>query len=460
MSGYFYTLLAACTAAALLTTTPADAKSVSTLDPQAKTGLDKALTDMVGNAPTQVPGLGVIVYKNGERVYSNFLGSRNINNSNPKLNKPVTEKTRFRVASVSKQFTAYTILQLAEQKKLDLDTDVIHYLGFRLRNPNYPTVPITVRMLMDHTSSLRDGNDYSLRPDKSLQEFFSPAGSKYDNGAHYAPLGQAPGHYFTYCNLNYGLLATIIEKVTGERFDLYLKNHIFKQLDMKAEYLPANLRSGDFANLGALYRKRDANGNWDASGPWHAVVDQYNYQPPRDNVKLGSTWYNLKNYKPGLNATAFGPQGSLRVSYNELEHDLVMLMNKGRYNGKRILNPVSYNAMISPSWTYNPAQKNGDTYNGTILSYGLGLWQIDGNTTARVCEAHPVDLIGHTGEAYGMLSGIFFRPHRKDGFLYMMNGEGVEEDSDPRSQGKFSGNYIWEENLMNAVCKYAFFNGK
>jgi hypothetical protein len=66
-------------------------------------------------------------------------------------------------------------------------------------------------------------------------------------------------------------------------------------------------------------------------------------------------------------------------------------------------------------------------------------------------------LVGHTGEAYGELSGVFFDSKTKNGFIYMMNGEAVAEDDDPRSAGRFSGNYIWEENIMNAISENAFF---
>jgi hypothetical protein len=115
--------------------------------------------------------------------------------------------------------------------------------------------------------------------------------------------------------------------------------------------------------------------------------------------------------------------------------------------------------MTRPQWTYNGSIKNGDTYNGTILSYGLGLYQIDGNSSGKVCRTHDIDLIGHTGEAYGLLSGIFWRPGTKDGFVYIMNGEASPEDT-PATNGRFSGNYVWEENVMHAICEYAFFDGK
>ena len=89
----------------------------------------------------------------------------------------------------------------------------------------------------------------------------------------------------------------------------------------------------------------------------------------------------------------------------------------------------------------------------TILSYGLGIYQIDGTQSARVCKDKVVNLVGHAGEAFGLLSGLFFRPGTKDGFIYMTNGEAVAEDDDPRSAGQIGSNYSWEENIMNALCQ-------
>ena len=97
------------------------------------------------------PGLGFIVYKDGEEIFSKFEGKRRLDQ-----NLPVTRDTKFRVASLSKQFTIFTIMQLVERGKLNLDEDVSSYLGFELRNPKFPAVPITARMLASHTSSLRD----------------------------------------------------------------------------------------------------------------------------------------------------------------------------------------------------------------------------------------------------------------------------------------------------------------
>ena len=100
--------------------------------------------------------------------------------------------------------------------------------------------------------------------------------------------------------------------------------------------------------------------------------------------------------------------------------------------------------------------KNGNNYGGTILSYGLGIYQMDGKSTARFCKDTEIDLVVHTGEAFGLLSMLAIRPNTKDGYVYIMNGEAVEEDEDARSAGKFSNNYIWEETIGDAICRNVF----
>ena len=417
--------------------------------------LDEKLSALIGDSDIKVPGLGVIVYKDGREIYSKFLGKRVIETS-----KPVTRDTRFRAASVSKMFTIFTVMQLAEQGKISLDADAGEYLNFNLRNPAYPQKKITVRMLASHTSSLRDGKIYSIPPNFSVEEFFSPRGKFWEDGAHFAPAQEEIGEYFTYSNLNYGLLGTIIERVTGKRFDLYQRENLFRQLDIKADYLPANFSAKEFELLGAVYQKKNLRGQWDEFGDWYGKADDYKgIQPPKDTVQLQNPYaeefqgiYSLKDYRVGTNATIFSPQGGLRISFEELAHALEMMMNGGIYRGRRVLSQNSLDEMFKPHWVYK--NKNGRPYGGAILNYGLGTYFIDGKSNARVCRKHEINLIGHTGAAFGLLSGIFFIPETKSGFVYMTNGEAIEEDLDPRSLGKFSGNYIWEENIMGSICEF------
>ena len=409
--------------------------------------LDRELERMIGDDGIKVPGLGVIIYKDGAEIYSKFLGRRDIETS-----KPVTRHTRFRAASLSKMFTVFSIMQLVEQGKINLDDDASDYLGFELRNPNFPQKKITVRMLASHTSSLRDGKIYSTPPAVSVKEFFQPDGKFFEDGAHFAT--EPPEKFFTYCNLNYGLLGTIIEVVAGKRFDIYQRENILRQLDTRADYLPGNLDAAEFELLGKIYRKKNSAGLWNEFGEWFAQIDDFKTQPAKNILSLQNPYaenfqddFDLKDYRVGTNATIFSPQGGLRISFEELAHALEMLMNDGTFRGEKILSRDSLAEILTPHWIYDGT--NGDTCGGAILSYGLGIYNLTANSYQLTAN-----LIGHTGQAFGLLAGLFFIPNSKTGFIYMMNGEALAEDIDPRSKGEFSGNYIWEEKIMNALCNF------
>ena len=379
----------------------------------------------------KITGLGVIVFKDGKKIYKNFFGKRNL-----EKNLPVTENTKFRVASVSKMFTVFTILQLVEQGKINLDEDASEYLGFKLRNPNFPDEKITVRMLASHTSTLRDGKIYSLPPKISIKEFFKPASGHF---------GKEDKNFFSYCNLNFGILGTIIEKVTGERFDLYQKKNIFRQLEINADYIVGNLK--DFKNLGAIYQKNIAQ------------IDDYKFKPKKNfvvvqNPYASDLFYSLKNYQVGTNATIFSPQGGLRISFAELANCLEMFFNKGVFCGKKILREDLFFEMCKPQWIFDEKIQNGDTL-GVMFNYGLGLYRIDGGSRARLCKDFKIDFIGHSGEAYGMISGLYFRPGKKDGVIFMMNGADILA-GDEKSFGRFSNNFIWEEEIINPICENFF----
>ncbi|MBR6818816.1 MAG: beta-lactamase family protein, partial [Acidaminococcaceae bacterium] len=148
----------------------------SLLSKTATRKLDAALADMIGGYGEKVPGLAVIVYKNGKEVYRNMMGNRFLSPRNKNWNLPVTSDSRFRVASISKVFTATGYMQLVEEGKINLDEDVSRYLGFTLRNPGYPNKAITSRMLLSHTSSIRDYPTPYVPFKSNVKSFFTSAG--------------------------------------------------------------------------------------------------------------------------------------------------------------------------------------------------------------------------------------------------------------------------------------------
>ena len=96
--------------------------------------------------------------------------------------------TKYRIASISKMVAAIGVMQQVEKGKIKLDADVSRYLGFTFRNPNFPGEKITARMLLSHTSSLRDGDYYTFPATDKLSDYVTPTGAHFEDGARW----QAP----------------------------------------------------------------------------------------------------------------------------------------------------------------------------------------------------------------------------------------------------------------------------
>ena len=114
----------------------------------------------------QVVGLAVVAVKNNEIVYQHNFGMQDVEKQIP-----LNDKSIFRIASISKSFSATTIMQLIEARKLKLDDDFSKLVGFKIRNPNFPNTVITLKMVMSHTSSISDRNGYFsldvINPDRN-----------------------------------------------------------------------------------------------------------------------------------------------------------------------------------------------------------------------------------------------------------------------------------------------------
>lgn len=390
----------------------------------------------------------------------------NLNANDSSKNLPLELDSRYRTASISKVFATVGAMRLVEQGKLDLDEDVSTYLGYKLRNPNYPDIAITTRMLLSHTSSLRDGSLYSIPPEYSLREFFFPDGKFWLDGEHFADTEDGvackPGEYFCYCNLNFALVGTIIEQLSGQRFDIYMKQNVLEPMGIKASYNPGDFDAEELDNIATLYQKMNKN-VWNVNGPYIAQIDDYRNGETADRDKVvvtnpvlqaenGDLVASVKDYKVGTNGSLFSPQGGLRVSPNEMKTLIEMFLNDGKVNGKQILTKKSVDEMFTPVWTYNDETKNGHT-SGLFYSYGLGIQTMSSTHYDRLLKDRDVVLAGHFGEAYGLLAGMFMDRSTGTVIYYAMTGMGSPEDE---NYGEYSGMYKWEEKFCTALLNDLF----
>ncbi len=436
----------------------------SELDRSRFASLEKDLSAILHDPVMPVPAYGVMAFREGKLLYQGCGGRRRIDPAHPEDDLPFLPSTRFRTASISKVFSAVGVMRLVEQGTLDLDRDVSDYLGFPLRNPSYPDTAITLRMLLSHTSSLRDGSVYSIPPEDSIEQFFLPDGKYYAGGEHFANgedgVNRAPGVFFAYTNLNYGVIGTIFERLSGERFDVFMKKHVLEPMGLGASFNVGDFTSAELHDLSPLYQSKNG-ALWDASQPWHAQIDDYHDQvQPRDQVlitnpDLGGTnvMADLRGYHIGCNGTLFSPQGGLRISMDELKVLAELFLTGGCIHGERFLNKTSVDAMFTPYWTYRKDAPNGDTYDGLMTCYGLGIQIFTSGERDRFLKDRNVVMSGHFGEAYGLLAGLFVNRDRQDGIFYMINGQGAP---DVDHHGDYSGMYQWEEHLCSALLNNLF----
>lgn len=174
-----------------------------------------------------IPGLQVVIVEKDKTVYQKGFGYADIVNK-----KPVTNETLFELGSNSKAISGLTILQLADKGLIDLDDPVTKYLPWLKLSYKGKLQPITLRQLLHHTSGI---------PFKSIG--FIPEGN--DKGALEKTvrtlltqeLNREPGTRYEYATINYDVLGLVIEKVTNQSFETYMKENILEALDLPHTYV-------------------------------------------------------------------------------------------------------------------------------------------------------------------------------------------------------------------------------
>ncbi|MGI4843292.1 MAG: serine hydrolase domain-containing protein [Janthinobacterium lividum] len=417
--------------------------------------LTRQLQAIVDDPAIPLPGLAVVAIRGGEIVYSRQFGYKRLATATVPA-QPMDADTMFRIASVSKLATALGAMKLVEQGRLALDQDVSAWLGYRLRNPHFPDQAITLRMLLTHTSSLRDEGGFKFDPSVDLKEVLQPGGRQHGKGAMWSRT-HAPGRFFEYVNFNSGIVATIMERASGERFDRLMRRLVFDPMGLTAGFYLADFAPARIEDAATLYRRREKDGDerWDPNGPWIAQSDDFHVKPPLAPP-------GLERYAVGSNGTLFGPQGSLRISAGELAQIMLMLMNGGDHQGRRILKPETVATMLSRQWTLRPGSGNGDSdsFRGLYHAWGLGNQHFtdtsivgDGRASGdRLVEGGGFTGVGHLGWSWGLNALFVFDPATKNGMIYVASGVGDDPDRHP---GRFSSEARFQERITDALYRGA-----
>ena len=320
-------------------------------------------------------GLATVLFKGNDILYMNAFGWRDKVGGDP-----LDVNDIFKIASMSKSFSAVSILQLIDEGKLSLEDDVSDLMGFPVRHPKWPDIPITLKMLLSHTSSMKDGSGNSRywTPD-----WVNPSVTSVDSMLQHAFYDYAPGQGYNYCNRGFNMLGNIIERASGERFDDYVRRHILDPLGAgKAGY-----------NVDSLDADR--------------LVTMYGYSKSEDKL-LRNNAYVRKNEKKVADGTyvlgedgwGWSPTGGMKITLPDLTRWLMTLRDSCiTPSGVRLISPAAYRKLTTHT---TPADPGTDYCLGTRTETRL----IDGKT-----------LYGHTGSLHGYKGCMFVHPTEGWGFI-------------------------------------------
>lgn len=350
-----------------------------------------------------IPGFSVCIANDKGIIYARGFGMADVKNQ-----KTFTPSTIHGVASVSKTFVALGIMKLVEQKKLSLDEPINSILPYKIINPHFPGIPITVRHLVTHTSTviddafvpyyigeadiciIDDDPGYDSLPayilpnlaymrmgkmitlDEHVRKYTLPGEKWYTDSTF---LQKMPGQFFQYSNLGAAIAARIVEIRSGMSFEEFTRLYIFEPLDMKNTGW--NLRGMNPDLVSLLYVQNDE-------------------RSPSGVVEYPQ--YHMTNF----------PVSGLKTNAIDLGNYLVEMIRGFQGNGK-LLDTASYQALFQPQLNCENLDREDardlhDKFNMATL------WSVS-STGYRL----------HFGGNTGVYSFIYFNPRTKFGALGFCN---------------------------------------
>lgn len=304
---------------------------------------------------TGMPGFAIAVVENQKVVYAEGFGSRSTG-----ANDPISPRSLFHMASITKPFVATSIVQLWEKGKLDLDAKVVTYLPyFHLADDRYKQ--ITIRQMLSHISGMPDVEDY---------EWDKP---QYDDGAlerYVKSLGDykliaEPGYRMQYSNMAFEVLGDVIAKVSGVSFEEYVKRNILDPLGMNTSTL--------------LVKQADPK-----------LLTRPHVLGPAYNVEVSAVFpYNRMH----------SPSSTLYSNVLDMSRWAIANMNRGELDGKRILKTSTYDLMWKPA---------GEKFQQIGISWFLAKYR-------------DLAIVQHSGGDTGFVSNLVLIPEKKIAVVMMSN---------------------------------------
>ena len=314
----------------------------------------------------QRPGLAIAVVEQNRVVYARGFGVKRLGSEDD----PITTRSLFHMASITKPFVATSLMQLVEKGKIDLDAPVVRYLPyFRIADERYAT--ITVRQMVTHSSGMPDVEDYEW--DKP--QYDDGALERYVRSLSDRKLLFAPGEKFQYSNMAFEVLGDVIAKVSGQSFDDYVQDQILTPLRMTDSTLLVRRANATLLTWG---HERNDNGP-----PFPSKVFPYN--------------------------RIHSPSSNLHSNVLDMARWAIANMNHGELDGRRILRASTHEAMWKRA--RDLGAPNGPTRPSPVgISWFLGEYR--GNAMA-----------GHSGGDTGYTTDLAMLPQQKIAVVWMTNSD-------------------------------------
>ena len=313
---------------------------------------------------SRIPGLALGVISGDQVVYLKGYGIAGPDG------RAVTPQTPFILGSTSKSFTALAVMQLVEAGRIDLDAPVIRYLPwFRTGNAT-ASARITVRNLLNQTSGLPT---YAGRQGISDNDQSSMALENGIRDLSGVPINQPAGQSYEYANENYNLLGLIVQAVTGNSYEDYVRSAIFAPLQMS--HSAASLSDPAAIEIATGYRY------------WLFWPVAFDAPYPRRMT----------------------PSGFLISSAEDMAHYLIAQLNGGIYGDNRLLSPQGIVTLHTPGARIS-----------SLSSYGMG-WMIEGQLGSTK--------IWHNGDVSNFHSNLLLLPDQDIGIVILTNVGGFGDST-------------------------------
>jgi len=322
-----------------------------------ETFLDALIPSQLRNR--NIAGAVVSVVKDGQVLFQKGYGYADVEEKKPVL----PDQTLFRPGSVSKLFTATAVMQLVEQGKLDLDRDVNDYLDFALPK-TYPE-PVTLRQLLTHTGGFEEtlknlfvAHESDIKPLRTYLMNEMPARIF------------LPGKIPSYSNYGFTLAGYIVERVSGERFERYIENHILKPLGMNNSTFEQPL-------------------------------------PPQLGPQMSKGYLSASKKPRDFEWVQAAPAGALTTTAADMTQFMLAFLQDGAVDGVSILKPETVRQMETRQFEFDP------------MLPGLGI-------TFMEYLIDPVRIIAHGGDTVYFHSDMILVPDAHLGYFLSYNSLGKD----------------------------------